>query len=202
MLGRADRFVETEARFLPLAQRLLGRTWFVEKLDRALELSRSAGRGLTFVTLSGELLEPDGTLVVGPRNAASGLISRRSQLRALEGQLAELQTAIDAAQQSVAQLDRQIAAGREQIDQFGTEHQQTLDALAENRVAITAAEERRTQLDQQRCRQETEQQTAVAQHDAARATVDRSSGPAKAARFDAGRHGIASGTARPADRPA
>ena len=53
MLGRADRFVETEARFLPLAERLLGRTWFVEKLAQALELSRPIGRGLSFVTLSG-----------------------------------------------------------------------------------------------------------------------------------------------------
>ena len=90
VLGRADRFVETQPRFAPLARRLLGQTWIVEKLAHALELARSAGRGLNFVTLAGELLEADGTLVVGPRQAAAGLISRRSQLRALKTQLAEL----------------------------------------------------------------------------------------------------------------
>ncbi len=88
VLGRADRFVETESQFFPLARRLLGRTWFVEKLGQAVELARSVGGGLTFVTLSGELLEPDGTLVVGPRSASAGLISRRSQLRACERSLA------------------------------------------------------------------------------------------------------------------
>ena len=36
VLGRADRFVETEPRFAALARRLLGRTWFVEKLAHAL----------------------------------------------------------------------------------------------------------------------------------------------------------------------
>jgi len=50
VLGRADRFVETEARFAPLARRLLGRTWFVEKLSHALLLARSVGPGLTYVT--------------------------------------------------------------------------------------------------------------------------------------------------------
>ena len=89
MLGRADRFVETEARFAPLARRLLGRTWFVEKLSHALLLARSVGPGLTYVTLAGELLEPDGTLIVGPRNVSTGLISRRSQLRAIQSQLEE-----------------------------------------------------------------------------------------------------------------
>ena len=75
VLGRGDRFVETEPRFAPLAKRLLGRTWFVEKLAHAIPLARSVGRGLRFVTLAGDLLEPDGTLVVGPRNTSTGLIS-------------------------------------------------------------------------------------------------------------------------------
>ncbi len=36
VLGRADKFVETQARFAPLARRLLCRTWFVEKLSHAM----------------------------------------------------------------------------------------------------------------------------------------------------------------------
>ena len=44
VLGRADRFVETQPRYVPLARRLLGRTWIVETLAHALDLSRSAGR--------------------------------------------------------------------------------------------------------------------------------------------------------------
>ena len=40
VLGRADRFVETPPEFAPLAERLLGRTWFVEKLAHAIALGR------------------------------------------------------------------------------------------------------------------------------------------------------------------
>ena len=38
---------------------------------------------LQFVTQAGELVAADGTLVVGPRQSATGLISRRAELRAL-----------------------------------------------------------------------------------------------------------------------
>jgi chromosome segregation protein len=164
VLGRADGFVETESQFFPLARRLLGQTWFVEKLAHAVELARSVGGGLTFVTLSGELLEPDGTLVVGPRSASSGLISRRSELRALRTQLGELQTVIEAAQTALATLGEQITAQQQQLDRRTAEYQQAAAALAENRVAIVTTEERRSQLDQQRAALETERQTADAEH--------------------------------------
>jgi chromosome segregation protein len=164
VLGRADRFVETQPRFAPLAKRLLGRTWFVEKLPHAISLARSIGKGLSFVTLSGELLEADETLVVGPRNASSGLISRRSQLRSLQTQIGELQAAIEATEGAVAGLKEQIAACEHEADARSGEHQRTADALAENRVAVTTAEERRSQLDQQRAALEAERQAADDQH--------------------------------------
>jgi chromosome segregation protein len=164
VLGRADRFVETEPRFASLAKRLLGRTWFVEKLPHAIALARLAGKGRNFVTLSGELLEADETLVIGPRNASSGLISRRSQLRALQTQLGELQTAIEATEGIVAGLKEQIAADEREADVRSTEYRKTADALAENRVAVTAAEERRSQFDRQRATLEAERQAAEDQH--------------------------------------
>ncbi len=164
VIGRADRFVETEPDFAPLAKRLLGRTWFVEKLDHAFSLARSDATGLTFVTLAGELLEPDGTLVVGPRSVSTGLISRRSQLRALGVQLGELETAIGTAQNTFAELDERIAAEQLAVDNLSAEHQRTAAALAENRLAIAAAEERRSQLDQQRAALDVELQDARRQY--------------------------------------
>jgi len=173
VLGRADRFVETEGRFLPLVRRLLGRTWFVEKLAHALQLARSEGRGLRFVTLSGELLEPDGTLVVGPRGAAEGLISRRSQLRSLQSQIAEMQDSIGGAESLAAQRAEQIRQQQSRVDRCVEAFQQTTNELAENRAAIAAAEDRRAQGDRQREALEAEVQTAQAQSDdAARRLAD------------------------------
>ena len=51
--------------FRPLAKRLLGRTWLVDRMSTALRLSQTAGRGLEFVTSDGELLAADGTIVIG-----------------------------------------------------------------------------------------------------------------------------------------
>ena len=81
VLGRADRFVQTQPKFAPLVERLLGRTWVVETLAQAMELAENCPEGLNFVTLAGELLQADGTLMVGPRHGATGLITRRSELR-------------------------------------------------------------------------------------------------------------------------
>ena len=67
VLGRADRFIETEPDATkPLARRLLGRTWIVENLH-ARGVCPLVCAGLSFVTLAGEFLAADGTLIVGPR---------------------------------------------------------------------------------------------------------------------------------------
>ncbi len=167
VIGRADRFVETEPEFAPLVERLLGRTWFVEKLEHAFSLAAGDGAGLTFVTTAGELLEPDGTLVVGPRNVSTGLISRRSQLRALRVQLDELETAVQTAENSLAALDERIAAEAAAVDARTAEHQRIAAALAEDRLAIASAEERRSQLDRQRAALNVELQDAREQFAAA-----------------------------------
>ncbi len=81
VLGRADEFVETAPEFAVLAKRLLGKTWVVESLAHAIGLSESVGRGLSFVTREGELVAADGTLFVGPRQTATGLITAQRTAR-------------------------------------------------------------------------------------------------------------------------
>jgi chromosome segregation protein len=107
VMGRADRFVEAAAEYAPLAKRLLGRTWLVDRLATALRLSQSSGRGLDFVTSDGELLTADGTLIVGPRLAPAGIISRRSELRACEEQVNQLHQQLAQHASILARLDEQ-----------------------------------------------------------------------------------------------
>ena len=167
VIGRADRFVECEPALKPLLERLLGRTWFVKKLEHAFALAQSDGAGLTFVTAAGDLLEPDGTLAVGPRNAASGLISRRSQLRALGIQLAEMETAIDDSQKALAEIDVLVAEDQAETDRLTTLHQRTEAEAAENRMAVSNAEQRRGRLDEERADLHAELREAQRRHDEA-----------------------------------
>ncbi|MGA2258586.1 MAG: chromosome segregation protein SMC, partial [Thermoguttaceae bacterium] len=167
IVGRADRFVETQPQYAPLVARLLGRTWIVEKLEHALQLAGANGHAVNFVTLAGDLRQTDGTLVVGPRQGASGLISRRSQLRELNEQVADLDTRITAGEAAVNEMQAQIAQRQEDVGNHASAHRQAAEALADHRLKLTASEERRTQFQQQRAALDGEFRAASVQHDSA-----------------------------------
>ena len=122
VIGRADRFVETAPEFAVLAKRLLGKTWIVETLADAVHWAAATAADLQFVTRACELVAPDGTLLLGPRQSATGLISRRAELRALRGQLADLAAKIERGQAEVAALEEQIAGGDQRAGRLESEH--------------------------------------------------------------------------------
>ncbi|HJT34853.1 MAG TPA: chromosome segregation protein SMC, partial [Pirellulales bacterium] len=147
--GRADQWVDVAAELKPLIRQLLGQTWIVEGLTRARELASGVGRGCTFVTLAGEVLAADGSLSLGPRLAAAGLISRRSELRALKEQLAALAAQVRAAAAEADELDRQVAEVSEALARLTIEHQGAIDELNEHRLQLAAVETRGRQIDDQ-----------------------------------------------------
>jgi len=109
-----------------LPGQLLGRTLIV----RDLESARTIGAfttGYRFVTLRGELLEPDGTLTIGTHHAETGILSRKSELRELRGQGAALDQRIAEAERDVADLRERIA----DFDSQAEESQLEIDALGE-----------------------------------------------------------------------
>lgn len=166
VVGRADKYVEAAMELAPLVRRLLGNTWIVETLNHALALSDGAGRGLNFVTLAGELLSADGTLVVGKRHAAAGLISRRSELRSLRAQITEWEHKIAEIAAVVSALEQQVADHDRVVADAAGAHQKASEALAEQRLRVGTAEQRRDQLAEQHAALESELQTAVEQYDA------------------------------------
>ena len=96
VIGRADRLVQVEPPYVPFIRQLLGGTWVVKTLADALELHGKYANAekVRFVTLDGEIVEADGALVVGPKSITSGLVSRRSELRALKRELIRLEEQI------------------------------------------------------------------------------------------------------------
>ncbi len=172
VLGRADWFVQTDSTYAPLVSRLLCRTWFVETLAHALAYAGSVGHGLSFVTATGELLAADGTISVGPRHTATGLITRRSELRSLKIQLAELASRIVAVNAEIETLEQQIAIDEQHADALAADHQRALDALGEHGHRITAADERLSQVARQRGSLDDEVRAAAEKHDAVEQQLD------------------------------
>ena len=167
VLGRADRFVETSNEYVPLVQRLLGRTWIVENLAQAVALSESKGQGLNFVTLAGELLSSDGMVVVGPMHASTGLISRRSELRALREQIAELAEQIAEGEAAIVALEEDTSTQEAKVPSLTEEHAKLSDALGEQRLKTASAEDRLEQLERQYATLQAEAQGATAGFDRA-----------------------------------
>ncbi len=164
VLGRADRFVQADPQYASLLVRLLGSTWIVEKLPHAFALAREYP-GLSFVTSSGELLAADGTLLVGPRHASTGLISRRSQLRALGAQMVELESTLQETEAAVARLDEQIVQEQQRVGALTADHQTSVERLDQHAHKITASEERWTQLGRQQTLLNAELEAATTQLD-------------------------------------
>ncbi|MDD3468432.1 MAG: AAA family ATPase [Thermoguttaceae bacterium] len=148
VVDRIDRLIDTDEEYRPLAQRLLSRTWIVESLEDAVDLAPDHP-DCKFVTFTGEVLDADGSVTVGPRNVSSGLISRRSELRELRIQLASIESNISQIEVVIAQFDREIAVHEQRGKELANVHQAAMEALSQHAHRITAAEERTRQWERQ-----------------------------------------------------
>ncbi len=126
-----------------LPARLLADTLIVRDLATARAVAALV-RGFRCITLQGELLEADGTLIVGTHHAEGGILSRKSELRELREQAATLD-------RHLAELDRDLADLRGRLGE--------LDGRLENgqrEVAVLAEQlaDLRSRLGQHRQRRE------------------------------------------------
>jgi len=149
VMGRADQFVETPPDLATLPRRLLGRTWFVDSLKTALRLSVSLGRGLNYVTVVGEVVKADGTLVVGPRQSATGLLSRRSELRALVDEIRDMEHRIEQQNARCTELESSILAQETKQQESTEQHQEIAKQLGAVQLQVASLRERLGQANRQ-----------------------------------------------------
>ncbi|MGJ8644303.1 MAG: chromosome segregation protein SMC [Luteolibacter sp.] len=108
--------VKSEPQVVAIIEQLLEKTLIVPDLKTALSL-RAEYSNLTFVTLAGEMLSPEGTIQGG---AASGnstsLLERQNEVRSLEEEVTSLQQADEEARTLVATLESGLEAHREAVE--------------------------------------------------------------------------------------
>ncbi|HUG92761.1 MAG TPA: chromosome segregation protein SMC, partial [Planctomycetaceae bacterium] len=132
---RADRLVRAPADLDGLAERLLADTWIADTLDRAIELSAGEGRGCRFVTLAGEVLEADGTLVVGSPRSDSAIVWRKSELRSIRDELTRLDERIAAEERRLRTLAESLVSAESELERAEAELQQHSDRHVELKAA-------------------------------------------------------------------
>src|SRR5262249_22063611 len=104
IVARADQLVSCDRPDLSgLPLRLLGTTLIVQDLATAWAVSIQAS-GYRFVTLRGEILEPDGTLTIGNQQIGAGILSRKAELQDLRAESLTLENRVSDARSSLKAL--------------------------------------------------------------------------------------------------
>jgi chromosome segregation protein len=142
VLGRADQFVQNEPKFDHLAKRLLGRIWIVKDLAAARKLYRESDDRTSFLTVSGEMLTPDGSLIVGPKNTAGGLMTRRSELRTLNEQIAALDAEVSETEMISMRAADDVGTSETEVEEETREHQKAVTEYESAYLKRQHAEER------------------------------------------------------------
>jgi len=103
VVSSAVDMVRYDGEYARLVRHLLGKTVVVDTLEHALALARTDPSERRFVTLAGEVVEPNGCVSVGPPSSRAGLIARKSERRNVETEMADVESRISSLEQ---QLER------------------------------------------------------------------------------------------------
>ena len=137
VVGRLDRLLaaaDGETPHHPLIRRLLGRVWVVDRLDHAQALVREAPAGIVVVTRGGQCLSSDGTFEIGVPSTATGIVTRRSELRTLNDRHAELSRTVADTNAAIESLQAELVNLQQEIRRLQARRQQELETIASSRA--------------------------------------------------------------------
>ncbi len=132
-VGWARQYVRADEAVRPAISHLLARTVVVRTLEGAVELAKGPLRGCRFVSLSGNVLEPDGSVAIGPPGPETSLISRRSELRGIIADYGALAARI-------AELDGHRRRAAEELKALDTTQQELRQEIYEGSMAKVETE--------------------------------------------------------------
>ncbi|WP_397571700.1 AAA family ATPase [Schlesneria sp. T3-172] len=147
---RADLLVASTKGIEGLAAAVLADTWIVQSMDVAVRLATGPGANLRFVTLQGELLEANGTLIVGPIRSETSLLSRKSELRRLKNDLSLLDRDITAAESSLQAMYQSLTGADTELEAAAAELDYANQRLADLKAELSAVDQTLDRLKQER----------------------------------------------------
>ena len=185
VVGRLDRLVACQGPSLvddgeraALMRKLLGRVWVVETVAAAARLARSVPAGVLVMTRQGESVSADGVFEVGTAATTTGLVARRSELRALDERHAELTRTVAEHKEAIDSIQAALGAVQQEIRQAAARRQQAVEQVAASRteLARSGREEKAAQaaiIEAEAALRETERQAVelAATRDAAAAAL-------------------------------
>ena len=174
--------IKFDAKYKKIMEYLLGRVVVVDKLSNAVRLSKSAGSGLRFVTLEGEIINSGGAISGGAyRNNTVGLLERKAEAQKLQSKLSEIQQKQERITAELEEIASALAADRIAIDESDKKYRDTELVLLTcdndiNRLAsrISDSEDERSKWDRELSSIDKEEASAAAMIEALTAEIRES----------------------------
>lgn len=114
-IGVASEVIDYDKKYDGIVKSLLGRTVLVDNIDNAIAISRKFGYRFRVVTLDGEVLNAGGAMSGGSVNKTTGLLSRANDIKALEGEVLQLQSQINTLKSSMQKHQQSQLSAEEQL---------------------------------------------------------------------------------------
>lgn len=108
VIGVASKLVNSTEEVCKAVHGFLNNTIIVKDLNVVLALNGYI-HGICYVTLDGELLEPEGTLSGGKKQGQVGIISRKSELKKIEDELIQIQQTLERLEQNKQNYSDELA---------------------------------------------------------------------------------------------
>lgn len=125
-LGFAAACVTFDEIDRPVMEYLLGRVVLVDRLERAITLSKRFGSGLRFVTLEGEVINAAGAMTGGAYHTnTAGLLERKAEAKRLAEAITEAEERIRNRKAELAKIGEAIAKDREEIELLDQSYRET-----------------------------------------------------------------------------
>jgi chromosome segregation protein len=100
--------VSVQPGFEPIAQALLGNVVLAETLEEALSIFNQNGKIQTLVTRSGDVISPKGFMIGGSKDAASGILLKKQELKALQDQSRALDQRMESTRTDLKVLESEV----------------------------------------------------------------------------------------------
>ncbi len=122
VIGLANTLIKCDAKYVGIADYLLGRVVVTEHIDYAVSLAKKYRYSLYIVTLEGESLSPGGSMTGGAFKNTNGLLARNREIEELE--------------KKVTEFDAKIKEYRNRIEEIKTARELLKDDIEENKTKL------------------------------------------------------------------
>lgn len=134
-LGVASDLISCDAKYTNIISYLLGRTLIVDNMDNAIKIARRIRHSLKIVTLSGDIINPGGSMTGGGRaRKTAGILEREQVLKQEKLKLNDLKKALSELKEKASKINA--------LDELSLRQQRIAQEINDCNIAVAIEKEK------------------------------------------------------------